>query len=611
MFLANSFKEKLKRSYLEGEMDQESTEEAHQYKPNKKDPRVLFTFKDTYKSDPLLSSSSNLNSQQLKALDKKEWENTFTLKKLHQKWKGKTELDFEPNFKKFTDEASFPQAKPAKEYVKNLRDPDILELKQKYWNISNNTKEKYKTELKKNLFEVSAGLKDFKIIPLKDKIINEGVDSRDHIEIDGNSWNISNLINKKKFKIEEKENLSLAQENSNKYWKENEENREEEKPFPLDEDRKKIEIIRYFKKYRSPIQKSIDFYNTMDKVKELTFIEKELAEKKVIKNNPGLLLRYPEKINALVFKELNDTYKDKYKELTGKLSKEELKKRQIEQNRFKWTDNDLANKITAINKLRNSGILNLEMDKNSSAIRLSKSQNREKRNILLPLVVKGNEIEREEDKIKEKLQEDFKKQKKLEMLLESKTFKKKKKIDKFISKYPISKQEYDFNKNYKKKLQTDFSNKKEDKLDKKISYIMATSPNINNEMTNTIMNEISKNADCDPHFLEAYTIVAGKELERIHNVEKKNKENIKYEYSHPGTYREFVFTEKVKKKKPVSKINENNNGNGSDNEPKFEDFDEYEDKKVKSKFWSCCMNSDYNSPGCQKKIIKNFKYLYD
>ena len=188
MFLANSFKEKLKRSYLEGEMDPESAEEALQYKPNKKDPRVLFSFKDAYKSDPLLSSSSNLNSQQLKALDKKEWENNFTLKKLHQKWKGKTVLDFEPNFKKFTDEASFPQAKPAKEYVKNLRDPDILELKQKYWNISNNTKEKYKIELKKNLFELSAGLKDFKIIPLKYKIINEGVDSRDHIEIEGNSW---------------------------------------------------------------------------------------------------------------------------------------------------------------------------------------------------------------------------------------------------------------------------------------------------------------------------------------------------------------------------------------------------------------------------------------
>ena len=616
MFLANSFKEKLKRSYLEGEIDADTQNELHQYVPNKKDPRVLFSFKDTYKEDPLLSSSSNLNSQQLKALEKKEWENTFTLKKLHQKWKGKTELDFEPNFKKFTDEASFPQAKPAKEYVKNLRDPDILELKQKYWNISNNTKEKYKPELKKTLFEVSNGLKDFKIVPLKDKKINVGVDSRDHIEVDGNSWNISNLVNKKQFKIEDKENLTIAQENSNKYWKENEDNREEEKPFPIDEERKKVEIIRYFKKYRSPYQKTIDFYNTMDKVKEMTFLEKEKVEKMVRKNNPGLLLRYPEKINALIFKELNNNiYKDKYNEITGKLSKEELKKRQNQENRFKWTDVDLANKITAINKLNKSGILNLDLDKNSSAIRLSKSQNKQKRNILLPLVVKGNEIEREEEKIKEKLHEEYKKQKKMEMLLELKKFKKKEKSDKFVSKYPISKQEYDFNKKYEKTLSMDFSNQNEDKLNKKISYIISTSPNLNNEMTNTIMNEISKSTDCDPHFLEAYTIVAGKELEKIQNVEKKNKENIKFEYSHPGTYREFVFMEKVKKKKAIVKANNEHNGDskgGNEKEPKVEDFeDEYEEKRVKSKFWSCCMNSDPNSPGCQKKIIKNFKYLYD
>ena len=348
----------------------------------------------------------------------------------------------------------------------------------------------------------------------------------------------------------------------------------------------------------------------MDKVKELTFIEKENAEKKVKKNNPGLLLRYPEKINALVFKELTNTYKDKYKEITGKLSKSELKKKQIEQNKFKWTDADLANKITAINKLNKSGILRLDLDKNCSAVRLSKSQKREKRNILLPLVVKGTEIEREEEKIKEKLQEEYKKQKKLEMLLEAKTFKKKKTIDKFISRYPISKKEYEFNKNYEKKLSMDFSNKKEDKLEKQISYIMSTSPNINNEMTNSIMNEISKKSDCDPYFLEAYTIVAGKELERIHNMEKKNKENIKYEYTHPGTYRDFVFTERIKKNKPV-KNNSDNANIENENTQKAEEIEEYEEKKVKSKYWSCCMNSDPNSPGCQRKIVKNFKYLYD
>ena len=92
-------------------------------------------------------------------------------------------------------------------------------------------------------------------------------------------------------------------------------------------------------------------------------------------------------------------------------------------------------------------------------------------------------------------------------------------------------------------------------------------------------------------------------------MEKKNKEKIKYEYSHPGTYRDFVFTEKIKKKK-VPKVN-NDLMNENEKESKVEELDEYEDKKVKNKFWSCCMNSDPNSPGCQRKIIKNFKYLYD
>ena len=602
MFLANSFKEKIKKSYLEGEEDEISTHEGHKYIPHKTDPRVLFSFKDSFKANPVLSSTCNLNSQQLQALDKTEWENAFTLKKLRLKWVGKTDLDFEPNFKKFPDEVMYPRSKVAKEYIKVLRDPDILEHKQKYWNISYNTKEKFRPELKKTLFEVRNGLKDFKIVPIKEQKVNEGVDTRDHLELDGNTWNISHLINEKQFRTEGKNNLTLAQENSHRYWKENEENRDGEKPFPLDEDRKKVEIIRYFKKYRSPYQKTIDLYNTMDKVKEMTFIEKENAEKKVKKENPGLLPRYPEKVNALVFKELNNTYKEKYNELTGKLSKEELRKRQIQQNKFKWKDKDLANKITAINKLNTSGILSLELDKDSYFSRLSQSQKREKRkNILLPLVIKGTEIELETERIKEKLQEDYKKQKKLEMLMELKTFKKKSSDNKFTSKFPQSKEEYEFNKKMEEKLNKDFTNKKEEILDRKIAYL-TSSPNVNEDATKSVMNEISRNADCNPHFLEAFSKVAGKELERISSIEKKNKDKITYEYTHPGTFREFAFKEKVKKK-----IANNNNNQQNSGEP----ANEYEEKKVKTKFWSCCMNSDPNSPGCQRKAIKNFKYLYD
>ena len=44
-------------------------------------------------------------------------------------------------------------------------------------------------------------------------------------------------------------------------------------------------------------------------------------------------------------------YKYKYNEKTGKLSKEELLKKQKEKNRLRWSDIDLSNKIFAINEL--------------------------------------------------------------------------------------------------------------------------------------------------------------------------------------------------------------------------------------------------------------------
>ena len=89
--------------------------------------------------------------------------------------------------------------------------------------------------------------------------------------------------------------------------------------------------------------------------------------------------------------------------------------------------------------------------------------------------------------------------------------KKKRSNYKFISKYPLSQKEYDFKKTMEKKLSMDFSNQNEDKLDKKIEFITSTSPNINHETATSILNEISKNSDCGPHFLEAYSTVAGKE----------------------------------------------------------------------------------------------------
>ena len=120
-------------------------------------------------------------------------------------------------------------------------------------------------------------------------------------------------------------------------------------------------------------------------------------------------------------------------------------------------------------------------------------------------------------------------------------------------------------------------------------------------MTTSLLNEISKSADCDPHFLEAYSKVAGKELQKISEKSKKNKETVTFKYTHPGTYREFSFLEKVLKPKVVRK-------DGIDPLPQEDD---YVTKRVTSSFWSCCMKADKDAPGCQKTVIKNFKWLYD
>ena len=312
--------------------------------------------------------------------------------------------------------------------------------------------------------------------------------------------------------------------------------------FPVDEDRKKVEIIRYFKKYRTPFQKYNDHYNTMNKVRELTELEREQTEKKVRYKNPGE--RYQERINALVFKDMYNTYKYKYNELTGKLSKEEIKKKQIEENKFHWKDSDLINKIVAVQNMENT-----EWFKpNYSKERISKSSEKLKREILKPLVIKGNDIFIEEEKIKEKLEEEEKKNQKRELLLKQKMFTRRSYAPEFKSKFPIKKIEYD-----KSKL------------------------NKSDIIENSSFNQSSQ---CGPHFLEAFKRVAEKEVNKQNRIFKKNKDNIEYIYSHPGTYREF-------------------------------EFPDVEKKSNKIMFWSCCMNEDKDSKGCQKTVVKKFSWLYD
>ena len=592
MFLANSLKDKLKKEFIESEASNFG-ETRFPYKPPPKDPRAFLTFREGEgeTTQENLIPQNFFSTQKLQSLDRKEWENTFTVKKLRSEWKTRVKLDFDNNFKKFPDDFISPEVLKSKKEVQNLVDPDKLELKKKQWNISYNTAENFKPELSKKLFEIKSGLKDFKVVPLKQRIIEAGIDSRNHLELDGKTWNLSNQISLSNFKKEDKLNLSKAKDNSLRYWKTNSELRSNEMPFPIPEEKKKIEVIRYFKKYRTPIQKDIDFYNTMEKIKDNTFIEREKAEQKVLYKNPGCQ-KYPEKINSLVLKEMSDLYKYKYNELTGKLSKEELKKKQREKNRFKWSDKDLVNKIVAINSASNSFINENNNINNNYYTRTFTEGNKTMKNIfakisnspdknrqiLLPLVAKGTEIQNEEEKIQDRLLEEYKRKKKRELIL---NFGKNKKIifDKFESKYPLNKSDYE-----------DLIKSRKELSDDRIFNKSATEINFKQNWSN-----ISKSSNCGEYFLEAYNKIAGEEMKRMKSVEKKNREETVITYSHPGTYREFIFDETVKNEEDQNII--------------------YQGKKVPKKvtkinLWSCCMNSDKNSRGCQKKITKNFRWIY-
>ena len=612
MFLANSLKEKLKRDYIEG--DTESEGPLFRYEPPQKNPKVLLTFKETTKTNQAIESPPlwNIPSHQLQSFDKKEWEKTFTLNRLHERWKEKGIIDFDYKYKKFPDNSAFKGVAEKKAYINNLRDPDILCLKPRKWNISTAAHEKYKPELKKILFQEKHRLGEFMVVPLKVPNSPEGVDSRDKQEIDGGIWNVSNFVDKKEIEEKDDQELFMAKENTVKYWKKNEEDRFYQRPLPISNERKKIEVIRYYKKYRTPVQKSIDYQNTMDKVKEVTIFEKENVLKKVKKNNPGME-RYPEKIDALVFREMYNTYKDKYNELIGNLPKEELKRRQMEKNKFKWNDRDLVNKITAINKFTNTGIFddipnNLTFEKSiketnktvntdlsnklpneqSTKNTMHRSQSLNYSNsILLPLVIRGNEINKEEEKIEEKLEEEYKKEQKRKLLLDSKRFIRKIHENKFESKYPLSKEAYNLSK-------LAIENQDLSGTLKKNKTFISTN-NINEDEIKA-MNEISKSSECNPHFLEAYNKIAEKEYEKMVKNSKKEKENdITYTYSHPGIYRTFTYIEKV------TRIKRDITG---------EETTEILPQKKQESFWSCCMNSDKNSKGCQRTLSKKFKWNY-
>jgi hypothetical protein len=218
---------------------------------------------------------------------------------------------------------------------------------------------------------------------------------------------------------------------------------------------------------------------------------------------------------------------------------------------------------------------------------------------LAPLVPKGTEINLEEEKIKEKINNEHKRNKRRIELRKNRT-NKSLGIDTYQSKYPLGKKKYDNIKRIEQEesQKSDYKINDYDKIHVEVPanllQLWKQSKNDANksQTVSTYIDIISKKSNCGPYFLPAYNKIAEKEIRRINSVEKRNRLTKTFEYTHPGTYREFIFTE--------NEINHRD-----DNTPV------QKTKKVKVYLWSCCLNNDKNSKGCQKKTIRNFRWIYE
>lgn len=199
-------------------------------------------------------------------------------KKLHPKKKYPIEV------RMFSNDDISPTAKRAKEYLKKLNDPDILELNQKPWNSSTRTNVNFRSELKKTLFEVRHGLKDVNMVVLKPKSIELGCDKRDIAYF---GWNGSTSIDP----IERKH----LGENDLKHSDRGIENYQPISLYPSETRTKPGKV------YLNPFLQTANQNHILMSLRKEKTEEKDLVEKKVKHENPKAS---QEKIAALTYKEM-------------------------------------------------------------------------------------------------------------------------------------------------------------------------------------------------------------------------------------------------------------------------------------------------------------------
>ena len=573
MFLANSLNNKLKKSFSDLDIQKEE-EQKFAYKINEHNPLSLFVFR----------INPEFSSEELHKMTDEEFFKKFTIDKLHQKWERKLNVNFDLSNKKFPYAIS-ERAKTAKAYVKELVEKDLFESKKPKWNISNKPNDKcFKPPLKKTLFQLSNGLTDYHVVPLKEKKVNPGIDIKYELITENNYWNKCSVLGDKDKKKKFKEILENASFNSQKYWNNNNENRISSAPFIVSKTRQNIEKTRYFKPYKDPLTLEKFNYKTMKKVKDLLWIEREKVfediKKKVPKSEKNI-----EKVNALVHKQMHDKYKEKFDIITGK----KIEKKSNGRPKSNWKDMEIAEKIQSIADWKDINWY--------KPYKTEISDDNKRIELLKPLVNNKFNVLNEERKLKDEKFAEDKKRLKLALMKQKNDFRKEHNQNSLkISKYPIDKNIYEYNKQFN---DNEFQMTENEDLD-----IISDPNNILNEMK-------ENNSDSNrKYFLNAYKNVILEKIKtnkRVMSHYKNSKSWIENKYYHPGTFREFIYT---KEKEQPKNNNNNNNKNNNNINNKNKSKSEIE---VTEKFmaWSCCMNKIKESRGCHCERINKHRWNLD
>ena len=324
------------------------------------------------------------------------------------------------------------------------------------------------------------------------------------------------------------------------------------------------------------------------------FIEEEKKKlyNKIIMENPGLK-SCPEKINALLFKEMINLYQQysKYMEIkknskNDKKLKKNEKNNQFFQNEFKFKNKNLNSKhIFTDNEIFDKlHMLLTYLKENKDQIDQTK--------FLQPLILDYNKIIEEEEYLK-KLNEEYNKF--IEEEKREEEEKEKKKDILTISKYPINE------KIEKEKIKNIFSYHTLDTEDSKFKKV-------NNKPAN--------------YFLTAYkTIFDEKSI-------NKNKKKDKNMFITERSNNPFGTSEKLKNERIFEEVNDANkinriisikrrphssNGFRQLNVTFYHPGSYYLFKEAEKEYyaWSCCLNENKFSKGCAKKVEKVLNFNYD